>query len=371
MVFVSRKRGKLALRLFRCRRANILHEMYFIMFQVLIVFMVFLALMQYINNVASDLGFEKRFTAVDIGLLTTAMYYAPGTLVHTYLTPIPFPVPMDFVFAKGTIDIKEREKPLEVMFWFLADKNLEPLDTELKIDSSVKGDTKKYPNFTYYKSGRQVVFDKSQTNPLQIVCPVLNTTEQDPNSKKIFIAKVLSKPEDYAKLDNPANRIADFIAARRQNVKVSGKSIISAEVNSKISAIPADSDIVIMLGDSGEKRESGSLVAYIPINNNSLRERKLACFIINDLLTPQTSVFYSQVMPVFVESLAKTSPLNVFKELSGQSQLAVFIDISTFSNNQIDTDKAASAILRALERYYGRYESPLINEPIFTFMGGG
>jgi hypothetical protein len=211
------------------------------------------------------------------------------------------------------------------------------------------------PSINYYKTGRKIAFNEQEINALQIVCPVINTTIKDWRSKKVFIAKVLPKKEDYADAELPSNRIAQILSARYSNIEVSGAQAArpAAQGSRVISAIPSDAELVIVLGDSGEEREPGSLVAYIPADNNLLKARKFACFLVNDLLTDRSIVFYVQIMPVYPDALDKESPLTVFKERSGTDQVMVFLDISRFTEEQVDVDNTANAIYRAIQRYYG------------------
>ncbi|MBW2964610.1 N-acetylmuramidase family protein [Candidatus Woesearchaeota archaeon] len=355
MGFVSGKRGRVSL---RANRSAQIHSIYFFMFEILAVFLMALALFQYVNNVATDLGFEKRYTAIDLGLLTTTVLYAPGTLKQVYV-PVEFNTSIDIGFSKNILSVKERGKSLQTLFWFLSDTGMEPFESDMNLEYTK-------PNITFYKTGRMADFDKSKVHALQMVCPVLNTTDNNWKSKKVFIAKVLPKKEDYSDLKNPANRIAQILTAQYSTFSTgSAATVTSAE--SQISAIPSDAELVIILGDSGQKRESGSLVAYIPVDDNLMKERKLACFLLNDLLTPETSVYYAQVMPVYLDSINKTDPLRVFNERSSAKQAIVFIDISGFSESQVFVDVVAKAIYRAVERYYGGYGITSISGATFTF----
>lgn len=377
---------------FRGKKADIMHEIYFLMFQLIMVFVVALALFQYINNVATDLGFEKRFTSIDLGLLTTTIYYAPGTMKHTYI-PIPFPVPMDFSFDNSLVDIKERGKDLHMFYWFLSDTDLDPLSEDVQIQISRGEDTAERgteqskvgtmttwfasrksppppPNFTYYKTGRQVSFDQNVTNPLQQVCPVVNTTVEEWSSEKIFLMKVLPSPQDYSNAELPTNRIAQILAARYSNFEMSGTGTagsLGSGSGSLISAIPDDAKAVIVIGDAGEEREPGSLIIYIPVDSNMMKERKLACFLINDILTADTVIFYVQIMPIYVEALDDDSPLRVFAEKSSPDQVMVFIDISDFTDDQVDVEKVSEAVYRALDRYHGAFNLPLISGATLSF----
>jgi hypothetical protein len=245
----------------------------------------------------------------------------------------------------------------------MSELNTEPLEETISLPASKTG-----PNFTYYKSGRQVVFDQKYANALQMKCPLLNTSDDAWKSNKIFIAKVMPE-KDLKDANLPANRIPKVLSARYSQITVSSKTAATSapSAGSKISAIPSDAKLVIAMGDSGEKREQGSLVVYIPVDDNTLQQRKLACFMINDLLTAETSVFYVQVMPVYPDTLKKESPLNIFKEKSKKDQVMVFLDLSTFTEKQVDIDKASAALYRAIERYYGGYNIQTVNGATLSF----
>ena len=369
MGFVSKKRGNIVRNPFRHRNANMMHEIYFFVFQIFIVFvLVFLTLMQYVNNVATDLGFEKRFTSIDLGLLTTAVFYAPGVLTHTYV-PLLFVVDneivqIDIIFRDDyLVNIKEPGKELDKLYWFLGDKNLDPMDDskslmppvieeeELesmismpqRIIAAVLAQAPDYP-FTYYKTGRKVSIDKSKVNPLQIVCPAINTTDPGWKSRKITVVNALPQ-QDYSKPELPSNRLAQTLL-NRYSMSISRTA-------------PADSEFMIAIGNSSQNREQRSLVAYVPVNDKLMQSRKLACFLINNLLTPETSVFYVQIMPIYPESIDEESTLGVLKKTG--NQVAVFLDISTFSADQINIDKAADAIYLALQRYFGEQKLDFVS----------
>ncbi len=376
MGFVSEKRGSLASKLSRNRKASILHEIYFFTFQLLMVIIVFLALMQYVNNVASGIGFQKRYTSIDVGLLTTAVFFAPGTMTHAY-HPVFFPIPIDVIFADNIVNLKEANKDINKMYWFLSDQNLDPLTdtkrlTPPDIESLNPDNIIDLPrlafeaaqnaaasyNISYFKTGGKVSLYPEKINPLQVVCPVINTTDPVSQSKKVFIAKVLPKKEDYSNLSIPTNRIVQVLSRQYSQYFTAAPNPVKSGEGSAITAIPSDSDLIIIIGDSGEEREPRSLVAYIPADQDTLKARKLACLLINDILTPETAVFYTQIVPVFQDSISKESPLNVFKEASTKDQVMVFLDIANFDDAEVDVDKTVESIYRAVQRYYGNTNIP-------------
>ena len=291
--------------------------------------------------------------------------------------------------------IEEIGTQLKTYYWFFSDLSMDPLtgqkqlrlpklDIEefeeeenvikrfMKAVVSVTEEVPDYP-FTYYKTGGKISFSQHGVNPLQLTCPSINTSDPDYRSNQIFLAKVLKDKEDYNNKKLPANRIVQtFKAASAGNLQVTAsdqQNLFAEESDSKITAIPKSAKIVIAVGDSGEEREKGSLVIYIPANKNLMKNRKLACFIINDLLTPDTTVFYSQIMPVVLDSIEEKSPLSVFKELPDpENQVMVFIDTVPFTNlsaAQINYQGIAEAIQRAIIRYYGVYGPGRV--PGYTF----
>jgi lysophospholipase L1-like esterase len=375
MGFVS-KRGRFVL--LRGRKADIMHELLYFLFQLLMVVVVLIALIQYTNNVAKDLGFEKRFTSNDMALFTTAVTYAPGTLKQVY-DPIIFKVAVDAGFANSIVSITEKGSKLApVVFWFLSDRNLEVMRGEASLkaatqDSSDTSSASGYisPNVTYFRTGGSVSLSEKENNALRMVCPTVDTFASDWKSKKVFIAKVLPDAKQYSDNKLPVNRLANALSTRYSQVSLSGAVKDASSQDSKlISAIPSNVELIIAIGDSGEKREKGSLVAYIPVDGNIMKARKFACFIVNDLLTPETTVYYAQVMPIFPASINKTSPLRVFKEVSDTKQVIVFLDISTFSESQISIENTADAIYRAIERYYGGYDVKAVSGATFSYSGG-
>ncbi|MBW2971469.1 hypothetical protein KY359_00390 [Candidatus Woesearchaeota archaeon] len=365
--------------------------------------LVLVSLFQYINNIATDLGFEKRFTSMDLGLLTTVVYYVPGTIKHTYIVPIDFPIPMDFIFERSLVDVMEHGRDLHMYYWFMSDRNLDQLEEDLTIYPSGAGEgqaatggSTEYmgglveeqrkvgtlmpgwggalappppePNFTYFRSGRQISFDIDTPNPLQLICPVVNTTIENWRSQKVFVMKVLPDPQDYSNESLPTNRIAQIISARYSNFEASGSGTSSSTgAGSRISAIPDDAKIVLVVGHSAEDREPGALIVYIPADDKVMEERKFACFMINDLLTSDTLVYYTQVMPVFTGGVDDDSPLRVFDERSSPDQVMVFLDVSRFGDDQINVDKVVDAIYRAVERYYGGHEVGPVVGATFSF----
>ncbi len=349
MGFVS-KRGRLVSSRsvpFRGKKGDVMNEFYFILFQLMLVLLVLVALIQYVNLTASGLKFEKRFTSMDLALLATTVQYVPGTLKHIY-TPMAFEALIDLEHINNTVYINQKDSDLpSIVFWFLSDINRDPIDDRpIRLtgtrasEGGIFSDGEITPPYiTYYRTGRKIAFDHTEISPFHKNCPVFNTSA-DLNSKTITISKVFSDPKDERNVSHPVNKIAQHIAARHRNLFKITKSPDKSE-----------SDLIIYVGDSGESRGPGSLVMFIPIDENTLLSRKLACILINDLLTDESYILFSQIMPIYTEHLDKESPLNVLKTKAGQA--TVFWDISGFTAEEFDYTITADAFATAILRYHG------------------
>ncbi|NQU79769.1 metallophosphoesterase [Candidatus Woesearchaeota archaeon] len=328
------------------------------------VFIVSVSLMQYVNSIASDTSFEKRFTAIDMALITSVVHYAPGTLRYVYTVPARFDINVEAEFVNSDILLEQPGTELSpVKYWFLSGKNMDPFEGIASLQW-IQDETEvpSPPEVIFYRTGRGVSFNDAELNPLHIDCPYLNTTDDAWASKTFFVGKVL-QGSDASDIENPANRIAQVLSSRYSNFVVDTSPVTGGSL---ISAIPPDADIAIIVGDSGEMREPGSLVIYFPVSEDLINHRKLACMLVNDLLTPDTEVYYAQVMPVYTDSLPETSGLRIFKEASNPDQLMVFIDVSKFTSEQIDVNAISTAIYTAIARYYGGDD--LIGSSAATFM---
>ncbi len=66
------------------KKGAIMHESYFMLFEIILVFIVFLSLLSFINESTSSTYFERNFYARDIALTIDALYACPETIVYNY-----------------------------------------------------------------------------------------------------------------------------------------------------------------------------------------------------------------------------------------------------------------------------------------------
>ncbi len=345
---------------FRGKKGDIMNEIYFFLFQLILVAIVLLALFQFTNNVASNLAFEKRFISIDMGLLTTVINYVPGTL-RTVYSPLPLDVRLEAVLKKNLVSITDLDVDLPpTLYWFLSNNYTKLTEDAVSLRSVPKDDFLMVPQLNFFKTGKSIYFDDSKVNPLQKVCPVLDTPKMGINNG-VAIVKVLPDVKDYSIGDHPVNRIATSLENKYHDMfsqsNFEFKKVIETQKPICFTNVRTLPDLIIAIGDSGENREAGSLVIYFPVDSASLRSRKLACYLMNELLTPESEVLYAQIMPVNAISLVKESRLCVLKQRTIEEEpLTIFVDISKFNEDQINVDNVVEAIHSAVLRYYG--ESP-------------
>lgn len=397
-----------------------LHESLFFLFQMVLVVLVFVALLQYVNTVASDVGFFKRYTSIDLGLLVTALHAAPGTIKHSY-SSIQFPIPIEADFANSIVRVSEVGRPLVSEYWFLSDLNINVVAFRLRsgllrqkevtqLEKLVKGEQKEIHliDATFYKSPGRMKPDEMKVNPLQLPCPSLNSTDLFwDRQKKVLIGKVF---QDKAQLSDgtlPINRIAQILSAQSSAILVnvptkaspqqaspqnpaSGgllaekKGFVSEEESAEVIVaqqseasqfIPSaedfkQADSIILLGTTASADAAGALRVYIPASKeNSMKSRKLACLTLNKLLTPGTEVSFVQIFPVFQQQIDKKSPLQGLFVMSDETKPTIFLDLGSFAPNEINVENTAYAIFNGIHQYYDSQKSIVLNAPPIVIGG--
>lgn len=387
-----------------------------------LVLFVFIALLQYVNNVATDVGFNERYTSIDLGLMVTALSASPGTMKQSY-SSIHFPVPFEADFEGSVVSVGEVDKPLKSKYWFLSDLNMDIVAFHVrsgvlkqdkavgKLEELLKGEPREIHliDATFYKSPGRLKPDETKVNPLQLSCPSFNTA--DPfwdKQKKVLIAKVFPSKAQFADSNLPLNRIAQILSAQSAAILVNvptkeapaqqpepqqaepstsqsvkpvyapqeeSAQIIAAQEVQTAPLIPsadefAQADMIVVLGTTASADAAGALRAYVPAAQaNTMKSRKLACLIINKLLTPATEVSFVQILPVFKKRADKKSQLQGLFAGTDETKPVIFLDLGSFAQNEINVENAAYAILNGIHRYYGSNKSIVLVSPPIVIGG--
>ena len=78
---INRKRG---IRIIFKNRKGISHDLFFNVFELILAFIVILALLNFVSDVAEQTIFKKHYLARDISLLVNTLYAAPISADYTY-----------------------------------------------------------------------------------------------------------------------------------------------------------------------------------------------------------------------------------------------------------------------------------------------
>lgn len=125
-------------------KRGITHEMFFNIFEIVLAFIVILALFNFVNGIVKQTIFEKNYLARDLAILTNTVYAAPGEVIYNYNENAK-EFEFSFDFKPNNIEIKEnygeeqKELAAPIVYPFAEDKTV-PLS--YKIIDNDKGSVK-------------------------------------------------------------------------------------------------------------------------------------------------------------------------------------------------------------------------------------
>jgi len=129
-------------------RKGISHDLFFNVFELVLAFIVILALFQFITDVVEQTIFEKNFLARDLSVLVNTLYAAPGNVVYNYDEDMD-----NFIlnFEKNKISVFEKGENEDdvTTFYLFAENNEIPF-----IVNKLEVNSKKIT----------IIFDKSERN---------------------------------------------------------------------------------------------------------------------------------------------------------------------------------------------------------------
>lgn len=136
------KRGKI---LIFNNRKGISHDLFFNVFELILAFIVILALLNFVSDVAEQTLYKKNFLARDISLLINALYTAPTKVDYTYEEDMQ---ELIFEFSKNRINIyKEGEEDDVNVFYIFG-------------EDTIASFSDPYPVLTYGKETTRMKFVK-------------------------------------------------------------------------------------------------------------------------------------------------------------------------------------------------------------------
>lgn len=167
------------------RRAagDITHNIYLIVFEAVMVAVIFLALMNNVRSIYKDTFFERTYLSKDIALLVTAIESSPGNLNYVYTHPKIDLNGFDFVFDKDSVgvlsEVQGSTGSLQssmVYYPYASDKNISFDPINLKT-----------PYAILFSLQEKKLTISASTIEQTLSCNDVDTKDQDSKNKKIVV----------------------------------------------------------------------------------------------------------------------------------------------------------------------------------------
>jgi hypothetical protein len=130
-------------------------------------------------------------------------------------------------------------------------------------------------------------------------------------------------------------------------------NILTADSRGTYTGAHISPDITIGFGGPGDDLVDKGIKIFISAESYNLRaNRKFACLLINELLTPESSVEFAQIIPVTPSKFAANHPLNYLQKANEEGKISVFIDLGRFAESETNPENIAYAVDNALSKFY-------------------
>jgi len=126
--------NKRGIRLFS-NRNGISHDLFFNVFELVLAFIVILALFQFLTDVIEQTIFEKNFLARDLSVLVNTLYAAPGKVVYNYNEDLDSFI-LNFEESKIKVfEIDEAEEDVTTFYLFAENDEVPFKENKLNVDA--------------------------------------------------------------------------------------------------------------------------------------------------------------------------------------------------------------------------------------------
>jgi len=271
------------------------HELWFIIFQMVLISMIFVVLMSYVNNLSKSTFYEKDFLSKDLALVTDTLFLVPGNIEYRYaldwVTPnFEYRIHNSRVVVVEEID----DKITTTSFSYGEDQFFKILSSDLKVDSQG-------PLYiSFENSNYQFWIGKEKTDMKRIKYPFVKT-KAELSSKKIHFASGIVNDPRTGKLFIEGGSFSDEIILSLG--MSSTKSVIQVSAAKKVFDRVARQDADLIVIFNSNKEDPKSLRIYIPTNPDSIKQsRKLASLLMNSFLSNEK---FTDLVIIPVESEIK------------------------------------------------------------------
>jgi len=337
----------------RGKRGNILNEMFFSIFQLVILAFILIGLKVWVDNVVSDETFERNFMARDVALLIDTVYTAPGNVEVDYPQNTRH---LNFTFEPNLVRITHPDETASVppaVYPFAEDlavpfaySSVAPERlTNDELGPSVKLMASKINN-------RVAVSDKPvslTSRASKLVC--LQASTRDPNwhSKEVYYDPGHGEGSGI----NREAQFARLVGLELQNEipgirSTKGSFITQADtpLERRLDAIKHAALVVsVHQNDGGEN--TNVILAYIP--PLSLESQKLGCLILNSILDELPDEF-SRADLIPADDIPPDDPMQIIDT----GIPSVLLEIGNANRDTLpDAAAVAAGIGRGVSAYFG------------------
>lgn len=215
-------------------------EVYFMIFEVLMIVFVSFVLFRYVNSMGDNTYFEKNYLARDLSLLTTTLLASPGNIGYTYYFDKGDISKFSYDLENGAFIVSKKESP---MYFIYAEDGFRSSGIKASLSAPKQLQFSLIGNDFEIGENLQLSFGK-------LVCRGVDTKDEEWKKKEI----VITGDRDIKK------KIEDKAEFHEYNIKT--------EYSEK-------TDILVRI--SRNEDTGGMIKAYV----NSEKNNKLACLIIN------------------------------------------------------------------------------------------
>ena len=297
------------------------HELYFIIFQVILITTVAFTLFSFVSNVSEDTFIEKQFLSRDLALLLNTINTAPGNIHYIYSLEDATPS-FDFILVNQKVTIQELIKETQTSTEFPYAENLLFQLSSSKIEKGVQ-------KIEFENSDYELKIDKKTTKKLnKLKYPYIDTKANIQDKKIAFLSGILKNPSNEEEYEEGNSFLSPIIPSIQ-----SKERIVSTDESIKLMSpniyIDQEVDLIIAINNNEPKE----FKIYIPSNPDVIKQsRKLASLIANKLIENEKFTKVPIIIPIDSSINAPSINIETNNDILKKSRAEILQAISNSIN---------------------------------------
>jgi hypothetical protein len=321
------------------KKGDVTSKTLFFLFEIMLVIIVMVALLNYVNSIKDNTIFEKKHLTRDIALTANLLSIAPGNIVYIYRgTELN---KFDFSFSNNIVQVKETDKDSSPDYFFYSENIL--LNNKLIPFKAEK-------SLILSKSGNTITSGDASDYKIFVIDPVIKTQGQ----------KIIIDPQDGAtdSITDDIFKISDDVKSINPNlfaITRAGKNVPGTVSDIKTAIKEFDVVVSIIIGDYIQ--DKNYIKAYYNIETKQQEEiKKLAGLILNsisDKFNTQTTLDGVSIIPLNINHVSNNPHFDVLKNDKRVLVLEIGNVNSAKGKNMLSQDisKIGSAIGQGINEY--------------------